>query len=92
MNYEVLQDRQFPTDWRVEAIDTGSGEIYVAIFAGPNAKERAQQFADWQNSNTCKHVEWREPIDSQAEREIICAKCGMVGERNSNGGTYYPAT
>lgn len=37
-----------PGAWTVEAIDTGSeGEIYQAIFAGPNAEQRAIDYARW---------------------------------------------
>jgi hypothetical protein len=37
-----------PGAWTVEAIDTGSeGEIYQAIFAGPNAEQRARDYAVW---------------------------------------------
>jgi hypothetical protein len=33
-------------DWRVEKI-VDDGEIEVAIFGGPNARDRAIEYADW---------------------------------------------
>lgn len=42
----VVPLRNDPDRWLVEAIDHGSdGEIYRAIFSGPNAKERAFAYA-----------------------------------------------
>lgn len=51
MNFEVLQDRQNPSDWRVEGIDfEDEGKVYVAIFSGPDARQRADEYADFKNS------------------------------------------
>jgi hypothetical protein len=48
MRYESFEDRKNPGDWRVEAIDHASeGECYVAIFSGPAAQERAEEYAAW---------------------------------------------
>jgi len=48
MIYEVIEDRMSPEDWRVEAIDTDhDGEVYVAIFSGPEARDRAIEYAAW---------------------------------------------
>lgn len=48
MDWEIIEDRQHPGDWRVEAIDrNGDGVIYVAIFSGPHARERAEEYAAW---------------------------------------------
>lgn len=50
MMYETIQDRHHPDDWRVEAIDRESdGEIYVTIFSGHDAQERATEYSDWKN-------------------------------------------
>ena len=38
----------YPGHWHVEAIGK-DGEIYVAIFSGPEARERATEYADWKN-------------------------------------------
>ena len=47
MEYEVKQDG---SEWRVEAIDYESeGEVYVAIFSGPQSQERAEEYADVKN-------------------------------------------
>ena len=48
MNYEVTRSRDSECDWRVEAVnDAGDGEVYVAIFTGPFAEERAREYAAW---------------------------------------------
>lgn len=49
MHYEVAQSKQYPGHWNVEAID-GEGRVFVAIFSGPNASERAYEYASWKNS------------------------------------------
>lgn len=48
--HEVVQDRNSPNDWRVEAIDTKSGDIYVAVFSGPLAEARATEYASFKNN------------------------------------------
>ena len=46
MEWACLEDRQNRGDWRVEAIDfENEGEVYVAIFSGPSARERAEEYA-----------------------------------------------
>jgi hypothetical protein len=48
MNYEVQPSSTTPDEWVVEAIDHDSeGEVYSAIFSGPGAKERAEEYAAW---------------------------------------------
>jgi hypothetical protein len=48
MKYEIVPDKQYPTDWRVEAIDyENEGVGYIAIFAGPDAELRAREYAKW---------------------------------------------
>ena len=38
-------------EWRVEGIDyENEGLCYIAIFSGPQAKERAKEYARWKNS------------------------------------------
>jgi hypothetical protein len=50
MRFEVSQDREFPGDWRVEAIDKNSGDIFVAVFSCADAERRAREYAAWQES------------------------------------------
>jgi hypothetical protein len=48
VDYEVSASRGVADEWRVEAIDEGSeGQVYVAIFSGPRARERAEEYAEW---------------------------------------------
>lgn len=50
MKYEVVEDRLSPGDFRAEAINSsGDGEVFGAIFTGPDADERAHEYAAWQN-------------------------------------------
>ena len=46
--YEVAESKLYPEHWHVEAIDE-HGQIFVAVFTGPQAKERAAEYADWKN-------------------------------------------
>lgn len=49
MEYERTQSG--PSEWRVEAIDyDNEGVVYVAIFTGPQADQRAAEYAEWKNS------------------------------------------
>lgn len=48
LEVEVAERMDAPGNWTVEAVDTGSeGEIYQAIFIGPQARERALDYARW---------------------------------------------
>jgi hypothetical protein len=49
MHYEVVESRQYPGHWHVEAIDS-DGRIFVSVFSGPNAMDRALEYANWKNS------------------------------------------
>jgi hypothetical protein len=42
----VFEDRKVPGDWRVEKFDEDGG-AEVAIFGGPNARQRAIEYAEW---------------------------------------------
>ena len=44
---KVFEDRKWPGDWRVDWFDDDGG-CEVAIFSGPNARERAMRNADRQ--------------------------------------------
>lgn len=50
MEWECIEDMRHPGDWRVEAIDhEHEGQVYVAIFSGPDAQERAEEYAALKN-------------------------------------------
>lgn len=50
MTYEVVEDRLHPGDYRAEAINyEGEGEAYIAIFIGPDACLRAEEYVGWKN-------------------------------------------
>jgi hypothetical protein len=44
MKATLFEDREVPGQFRVESIDDG-GACEVAVFSGPNAKDRAIAFA-----------------------------------------------
>ena len=46
--YQVAESRDYPGHWHVEAI-AEDGSVFVAVFSGPEASERAAQYADWKN-------------------------------------------
>ncbi len=51
MQYEVVEHRDHPGEWVVEAIDHDrEGEIYGAVFYGPDAQDRAEEYAAWKQS------------------------------------------
>ncbi len=49
MDWEVIEDRHHQGHWRVEAT-TSEGEVYVAIFSGPDAHARAEEYSAWKAS------------------------------------------
>ena len=50
MKTTVFAEKEFPNDWHVEMIEPDSGDIFVAVFSGPDAEERAREYAKWQES------------------------------------------
>jgi hypothetical protein len=48
MNYEVAESKNYSDEWRVEAVDN-EGRVFVAIFSGPTARERANEYAVLKN-------------------------------------------
>ena len=51
--YEAVESKTEANAWRAEAIDNeGDGAAYVAIFAGPDAKARAEEYAVWKNGQS----------------------------------------
>ena len=52
IEYAVAKDTWLTGDYRVEAIDAQrDGEVYLAIFTGPDAEARAREYANWKNSS-----------------------------------------
>jgi hypothetical protein len=55
--FEVVPSKDVPREWRVEAVDhEDDGQIYVAIFSGPKAKERAEEYAALKNARVAVAV------------------------------------
>jgi hypothetical protein len=47
MKFEAFKDKTGLNEWRVEAFDMESGDCFVAIFSGPQAQIRAEEYANW---------------------------------------------
>ncbi|HTR60379.1 MAG TPA: hypothetical protein VMH37_01680 [Candidatus Binataceae bacterium] len=50
MEYSAFEDRKFAGEWRVEAFDD-DGRCFVAIFSGPEARQRAEEYARWKREH-----------------------------------------
>jgi len=61
MHYEVVESRDYRGHWHAEATDS-DGRVFVAVFSGPNAAERAHEYAIWKNS-----------VLAPAERAMVAA-------------------
>jgi len=50
MNYEVKEAPESRGDFVVIAVNEDyANEIYLALFSGPEAKQRAEEYAGWKN-------------------------------------------
>lgn len=49
MKYEVQQSEEMRGAFAVTAVER-EGAIYSTLFSGPQAKERAEEYAAWKNS------------------------------------------
>ena len=50
VKHEVFAAEDGSGDYIVEAIELpGEGEIFTAVFSGPDAQNRAEEYAAWQN-------------------------------------------
>lgn len=55
VEYEVVASQGVPNEYRVEGIDYDrEGSVYVTIFSGPDAKQRAEEYALFKNSQALK--------------------------------------
>ena len=43
----IAERRDTPGAWTVEVTDPEDGAVYQAIFIGPEAEERAREYAAW---------------------------------------------
>ncbi len=50
VRYEAFPDRDDSSNWRVEGIDSNAGDVYIAIFAGPFAEQRATEYSEFKNN------------------------------------------
>jgi hypothetical protein len=55
MEWEVFEDKKYPSIWCVEASDFESeGECYVITFSGPYREERAEEYHAWMSQQPNK--------------------------------------
>ncbi len=53
VKYEVTKSRSAPNEYVVEGIDyENEGQTYNALFNGPQAKERAEEYARFKNAKS----------------------------------------
>ena len=50
LKFQPVQDRLSPFNWRVEAINSKGSDVFVAIFYGPYAQQRAEEYAKFKNN------------------------------------------
>ena len=50
MRYEVGSDKEFPNEWRVEAVNSKNGDVFVTVFGATDAEHRAREYAAWKES------------------------------------------
>jgi hypothetical protein len=63
MTFEVAKSRNTVDEWRVEAIDfEDEGQVYVALFSGPLARERAEEYATWKNEGEARRSSKRRVV------------------------------
>ena len=82
MIYEVAQDLIDPHNWRVEAIHhDGDGEVYIAIFSGPDAQARAEAYAAWKSVITAELRYQAITPPKGSERTLVRASSAKVSAR-----------
>jgi hypothetical protein len=47
---EVFPDKEYPNDWHVETTDRDTGDVFIALFSGPYAEQKAREYAKWLES------------------------------------------
>lgn len=53
MMYEVGESEAYPGYFSVDAVNyEGDGEIYTTVFFGARSRERAEEYAKWQNAQS----------------------------------------
>ncbi len=50
MEFEAFENRFIKGEWRVEGFDQENGECQLAVFTGPKARQRADEYAAFKNS------------------------------------------
>lgn len=80
--YHVAKHHTYSGQWNAEHIDA-EGEIYVVTFTGPNAEQRARDYATWINAGRTNDdmIVWH-PIATAPEGVRVLTKVDDRGERN----------
>jgi hypothetical protein len=50
LRFEAFRDKIHPGEWRVEAVNSWTGDVFVAVFCGPLAQARAAEYANSMNN------------------------------------------
>ena len=52
MKYEIQESEEKRGQYLAIAVDQeNKGEVHSVLFSGPNARERAEEYTDWKNSD-----------------------------------------
>ncbi len=52
MKYEIQESEDRRGQYLAIAVDQeNKGEVYSVLFSGPHARERAEEYRDWKNSD-----------------------------------------
>ena len=69
--YEVVEDVQYPGDWRAEAFDS-SGDCFIVIFSGPESERRAKYFARFCQADVKSTSDW-ETLSAEEKIQSLSA-------------------
>jgi len=86
MIYEISERKNAPGEWGVERIG-GDGEVYMAIFSGPEAKERAENYAKIEAEN----AELRGVLDMPETRDFVEGAVKEAGHQRKRWGEDHDA-
>ena len=56
MEYKVFPDREIPSEWHVEAINSDTGDIFSAVFGNADAERCAREYAAWRESPDAERI------------------------------------
>ncbi len=49
LQFKTFPDKEYQDSWRVEALDETTGEVYIALFSGPESDRLAHEYEAFKN-------------------------------------------